>query len=94
MFGFSRRKNRGFGFITRKSDGADVFMHSRWIHPSDLEHLHEGMEVDFLEGESDRGLEARDIRIVESLAHGQNNIETGTIRRWNVSYLNELISYE
>ena len=52
------------------------------------------MEVDFLEGESDRGLEARDIRIAESLAHGQNNIETGTIRRWNVSYLNELISYE
>ncbi|CAF1620054.1 unnamed protein product [Adineta ricciae] len=76
-------KNRGFGFITRKSDGADVFMHSRWIHPSDLEHIHEGIEVDFLESESDRGLEARDIRIVESLTHGQNNIETGTIQRWN-----------
>ncbi|CAF1017601.1 unnamed protein product [Adineta ricciae] len=76
-------KNRGFGFITRKSDGADVFMHSRWIHPSDLEHLHEGMEVDFLESESDRGLEARDIRIVESLTNGQKNIETGTIQQWN-----------
>ncbi|CAF2752701.1 unnamed protein product [Rotaria sp. Silwood2] len=57
-------KNRGFGFITRKSDGADLFVHSRSIRHTGLESLEEGMEVEFLEVQSDRGAEAKDVRII------------------------------
>jgi CspA family cold shock protein len=66
-FGFCIRKNRGFGFITRKSDGADFFVHARSINKSDLDSLTEGIEVDFIEIENDRGSEAKDIRILNKI---------------------------
>ncbi|CAF0788521.1 unnamed protein product [Rotaria sp. Silwood1] len=68
-------KTRGFGFITRKSDGADLFVHSRSIRHTGLESLEEGMEVEFLEVQSNRGAEAKDVRIVnktDSIENTQN----------------------
>ena len=41
-----------------------MFVHSRSIHQSDLESFGVGMEVDFIELESQRSLEAKDVRIV------------------------------
>ncbi|CAF0791491.1 unnamed protein product [Adineta steineri] len=86
-------KNRGFGFITRKSDGADFFVHSRSIHQRDLENFHEGIEVDFYESESNRGAEAKDVRIIKNTntkdqivnneISDTNKQETGIIHRWN-----------
>ncbi|CAF1083733.1 unnamed protein product [Adineta steineri] len=86
-------KNRGFGFITRKSDGADFFVHSRSIHHRDLENFHEGTEVDFYESESNRGAEAKDVRIIKNTntkdqivnneISDANKQETGIIHRWN-----------
>ncbi len=64
-FDFFNRKNRGFGFITRKSDGADLFVHSRSIHKDDLEFLNEGIEVEFIEIQNNRGSEAKDVRILK-----------------------------
>jgi len=63
---FFVRKSRGFGFITRKSDGADFFVHSRSISPNDFDQLNEGTEVEFTEHETTRGLEAKNIRIKNS----------------------------
>ncbi|UJR16144.1 hypothetical protein I4U23_003055 [Adineta vaga] len=92
-------KNRGYGFITRKSDGADIFMHSRWMRPTDLELVHEGMEVDFLEAISDRGIEARNISIIKNTnsiddkkdqrstfqtMNEEDKFETGIVNQWNV----------
>ncbi len=65
-FFFLSSKNRGFGFITRKSDGADFFVHSRSIRNADLEFLHEGMEVEFCEVQNNRGAEAKDVRIIKN----------------------------
>ncbi|CAF1178696.1 unnamed protein product [Adineta steineri] len=86
-------KNRGFGFITRKSDGADFFVHSRSIHHRDLENFHEGIEVDFYESESNRGAEAKDVRLIKNTntkdqmvndeISDTNKQETGIIHRWN-----------
>ncbi len=64
---FFLRKNRGFGFITRKSDGADFFVHSRSIDKADLESLNEGIEVDFIEIQNNRGGEAKDVRILNKI---------------------------
>ena len=64
---FCFRKDRGFGFITRKSDGADFFVHARSIKKSDLDLLTEGIEVDFIEMQGDRGGEAKDIRILNKI---------------------------
>ena len=61
----SLRKNRGFGFITRKSDGADFFVHSRSIQNGDLDSLNEGMEVEFSEIQNKRGGEAKDVQILK-----------------------------
>jgi len=66
IFFFSpNRKNRGFGFITRKSDGADFFVHSRSIRDADFESINEGIEVEFLEIQTHRGGEAKDIQILK-----------------------------
>lgn len=68
MIWSSYRKNRGFGFITRKSDGADIFVHSRSIDKADIESLNEGIEVDFIEIENNRGGgEAKDVRIINKI---------------------------
>ncbi|CAF4290286.1 unnamed protein product [Rotaria socialis] len=90
-------KNRGFGFITRKSDGADLFVHSRSIRHAGLESLQEGMEVEFLAVQSNRGAEAKDLRIINRLdsikiTNNQkkelsdaniNEQETGIVKQWN-----------
>ncbi|CAF0735952.1 unnamed protein product [Rotaria sordida] len=70
-------KNRGFGFITRKSDGADLFVHSRSIRHTGLESLEEGMEVEFLEIQSNRGAEAKDIRIINKIDSIENTSPIG-----------------
>ncbi|CAM4767596.1 unnamed protein product [Rotaria magnacalcarata] len=90
-------ENRGFGFITRKSDGADLFVHSRSIRRAGLESLQEGMEVEFLAVQSNRGAEAKDLRIINRLdsiktTNNQkkefsdaniNEQETGIVKQWN-----------
>jgi len=94
LFFFANRKNRGFGFITRKSDGADFFVHSRSIRNADVESLDEGIEVEFLEVQSHRGGEAKDVRIIKKtnsieefgmIDTDVNKKEIGIIKRWNVS---------
>lgn len=62
---FCIRKNRGYGFITRKDDGADLFVHSRSLRNAGVENLEEGMEVEFLTVKSERGMEAKDIRLIK-----------------------------
>ncbi len=85
-FSFSDRKNRGFGFITRKSDGADFFVHSRSIRKTDVEEINEGMEVEFLEVRNNRGAEAKDVRMLKKNQFAMNDKkEIGIIKRWNVS---------
>jgi CspA family cold shock protein len=69
---FLSSKNRGFGFLTRKSDGADFFVHSRSIRNADLEFLHEGMEVEFCEVQNNRGAEAKDVRIIKNTNSMEN----------------------
>lgn len=47
-------------------------MHSRSIRSASLDSIHEGMEVEFLEVQSNRGVEAKDVRIIKNT----NSMET------------------
>lgn len=54
--------DKGFGFITPESGGADVFVHARELD-GDLDELHEGDRVTFETVQGDRGPQARDVRL-------------------------------
>lgn len=55
---------RGYGFITRGEDSADVFVHYRNIRGDGFRSLNEGQAVEFAIQEGDKGLQADDVTCV------------------------------
>ncbi|MBX9243480.1 cold shock domain-containing protein [Actinotalea ferrariae] len=55
--------DKGFGFVTQESGGEDVFVHARAL-AGGLTELSEGDRVTFDVAESERGPQARDVRLV------------------------------
>ena len=56
---------KGFGFITPKDGSTDVFVHYSSIQVEGYRSLKEGQEVEFETTQSEKGLEARDVRVVQ-----------------------------
>ena len=56
-------KTKGFGFIT-VDDGKDVFFHYSELVMEGFKTVNEGADVEFDIIEGDRGLQARNIKIV------------------------------
>lgn len=52
---------KGFGFITPKSGGKDLFVHVSNIE-GDMKTLNEGQEVEYVEGQGRKGPEATQVR--------------------------------
>lgn len=52
---------RGYGFITRGDDSADVFVHYRNIRGDGFRSLNEGQSVEFSIQEGEKGLQADDV---------------------------------
>ena len=52
---------RGYGFITRGDDSADVFVHYRNIRGDGFRSLSEGQHVEFSIQEGEKGLQADDV---------------------------------
>lgn len=60
---------RGFGFIDRGEEGEDLFVHASEIVGGDAtKGLREGQVVEFEVGDSDRGPQARRVRVTADLA--------------------------
>ena len=55
---------KGFGFITREEEDADVFVHFRSIEGDGYRTLNEGQEVEFSLIEGPKGLRAEDVHKV------------------------------
>lgn len=55
---------KGFGFIERDG-GEDVFVHYRAIRCDGYRTLQDGQKVEFAIKESDKGLQAEDVVVVE-----------------------------
>ena len=55
---------KGFGFITREEEDADVFVHFRSIEGDGYRTLNEGQEVEFSLIEGPKGLQAEDVHKV------------------------------
>jgi len=54
---------KGFGFITPKNGGKELFVHANNVH-GDAKSLHEGQEVEYVEGPGRKGPEATDVTIL------------------------------
>ncbi|OLT44532.1 cold-shock protein [Serinicoccus sp. CNJ-927] len=63
-------EDKGFGFIAADSGGPDVFVHARAL-PDDLPVLDEGDRVMFDVVESERGPQARDVRLAGGSSRGR-----------------------
>tara|TARA_B110000444_G_C18751883_1_gene553184 strand:- start:585 stop:1004 length:420 start_codon:yes stop_codon:yes gene_type:complete len=57
--------NKGFGFITM-DQGDDIFVHFRSIRGKGRRSLREGQRVEFKVADSDKGLQAEDVKALES----------------------------
>jgi len=57
---------KGFGFIT-KEDGTDVFIHFSGIEGEGFRTLVDGQKVEFEEFKGRKGLEAKNVTIVEGV---------------------------
>jgi cold shock protein len=55
--------DKGFGFITREG-GDDVFVHHNAITGDGYKSLDEGQKVEFEVGETEKGLQAREVSVV------------------------------
>ena len=55
--------DKGFGFITREG-GDDVFVHHNAITGDGYKTLDEGQKVEFETGETEKGLQARDVTVI------------------------------
>jgi cold shock protein len=55
--------NKGYGFI-EQTNGPDVFLHYSSINMSGYKSLEEGDVVDFDVEESERGLQAKNVKII------------------------------
>jgi CspA family cold shock protein len=58
---------KGFGFIVNE-EGQDVFVHYTNINSDGFRCLREGQIVEYEEFESDKGLQGRGVRIIETKA--------------------------
>ena len=60
-------KKKGFGFIHWESDGKlyDVFVHYSYIDEQGYKELFENQVVSFEIIKSDKGLQAKDVRVVQ-----------------------------
>lgn len=56
-------KNKGFGFLTN-TDGIDVFFHYSELVMDGFKTVDEGALVEFDLTEGDRGLQARNIKVI------------------------------
>ena len=54
--------DRGFGFIS--TDSGDLFFHMSALEGITFDELREGQEVEFTEGQSDKGPRAENVRPV------------------------------
>jgi cold shock protein len=54
---------KGFGFITPKDGGKDIFVHINNVK-GDAQSLREGLEVEFVEGSGRKGPEATEVTIL------------------------------
>ena len=55
--------SKGYGFIAR-DDGNDVFVHFSSLEGNDYRTLNEGDQVEFEVASSDKGLEAKDVKLL------------------------------
>lgn len=59
-------ENKGFGFIEDEK-GNDVFVHYTAVKSSENKILPEGVEVEFVLKETDRGPQAEEVRLLEEV---------------------------
>lgn len=66
MEGTIKRKDsqKGYGFITPKDGGKDLFFHSTGVADNMFDSLEEGANVTFEKGDSPKGPKATDVRMV------------------------------
>jgi CspA family cold shock protein len=55
---------KGFGFITQKDGGEDVFCHQTAIQAEGFRTLQEGQKVEFDVKRGPKGLQAENVRVV------------------------------
>lgn len=55
---------KGFGFITPEDGSDDVFVHHTGIDAEGFRELHEGQSVTLEAEESERGPQARNVRVI------------------------------
>jgi CspA family cold shock protein len=72
---------KGFGFVTRDSDQADVFVHVRTLEQCGLCDLVEGQIVTMAVSEGPKGLQADQIAVV-----AEPERPTGPLLRWRAAY--------
>ena len=71
---------RGFGFLAPEDDGADVFVHaSEIVGDGGAKVLREGQAVEFEVGQSERGPQARRVRVTGDVAAGPGLGVLGTV---------------
>lgn len=61
---------KGFGFITPDGEGEDVFVHFSAIEGQGYRTLEEGQKVEFETQRGQKGLQAANVRKVETLKEG------------------------
>jgi len=54
--------DKGFGFI--KGDGGEVFFHSSALENTTFDQLHEGQNVEYVEGRGPKGPRAENVNVV------------------------------
>ena len=54
---------KGFGFITPKSGGKDIFVHVNNVQ-GDADSMREGQEVEYVEGQGRKGPEATEVTLL------------------------------
>ncbi|UJR31912.1 hypothetical protein I4U23_019386 [Adineta vaga] len=59
-------KDKGYGFISNNKDGTDCFVHFKSINATGFRTLEEGQEVEFSTVQGEKGLEAKDVNIVNN----------------------------
>ncbi|MEF1311797.1 cold-shock protein [Vibrio mytili] len=57
-------ENKGFGFITKDSDGKDIFVHFRSISSEGFKTLLEGQKVSFEVAPGDKGPQATNVALI------------------------------
>ncbi len=58
------KTDRGFGFISREGEEKDLFFHSNDLSGVTFDELQEGATVEFDVVEGDKGLAAKNIKLV------------------------------